>query len=290
MSDMKDKGKVVSCLYPFRGSFYERLGYVTFPVPRKAIFESNNLISIAKQEFDIDIDLMLIGDGFDLYRDYIKVMQKRTHGMAIFKYGDRGQAQRNNQWLAVAKSKEGVEGVMLYNLSGDYPTVYKMRVTRFYYQTSRAKYSMLTWIARHIDQAKSVELFLPTYEHPETWLSDLRIELEPIFFPPMGRIIKLSDFSGMQVGEGQFTAEIIDPHCPWNEGIWKFSTESGLLNIEEGSVADCQLTIQGLSALMYGTHSPEDFEYLGWGVPTSGLIEEMAHMFSVEIPYMHEMF
>jgi len=36
------------CLYPFRESFYERLGYVTFPQPRTARFSPQALLPLLK--------------------------------------------------------------------------------------------------------------------------------------------------------------------------------------------------------------------------------------------------
>ena len=38
LASMRDSGQVLSGLYPFRESFYERLGYVSFPQLRKATF------------------------------------------------------------------------------------------------------------------------------------------------------------------------------------------------------------------------------------------------------------
>ena len=40
---LKNQGYVLSCLYPFRESFYERLGYVTFPQTRQAIIKTTDL-------------------------------------------------------------------------------------------------------------------------------------------------------------------------------------------------------------------------------------------------------
>lgn len=42
-------GAAFSTLYPFRGSFYERLGYVTFPVPKMAKFKPENLSGLLKK-------------------------------------------------------------------------------------------------------------------------------------------------------------------------------------------------------------------------------------------------
>ena len=290
LSAIHQQGQSLSCLYPFRGSFYERLGYVTFPVSRKAIFPPSALEPLAKIELDGEIELLLIGDGFDIYREYLEAHQKRVHGMAIFKYGDEYRAQRNNQWLALAKVKGELVGVMLYDLKGDHPTEFNLRAMRFYYHTSQGKFLLLSWIARHIDQAKRVEIWLPPYEQPETWLADLRVSMEPVFFSPMGRVIDVAKIGGMSTGDGAFSARIVDRLCRWNETVWRFETMDGKLQVSSGKRAECDLDIRGLAALIYGTHDPGDYSILGWGDPGEGVQEIMRKMFPRKVPYLHEMF
>lgn len=287
---IRDMGQPVSCLYPFRGSFYERLGYVMFPVPRKVSFDPICLQSISKHEIEMDFELVVIGDGFHIYREFLKKMQAGKHGMGMFKDFELMPAQRNSQWLLVVRHENKVEGVMLYDLKGDYPTVYKLRATRFYYTTSRAKYSQLSWLARHIDQANNIEINLEPTEYPETWLADLRGNIEPVFFPPMGRVVDVAGLSGLSVGEGEITVEIIDPECPWNNGIWRLVSDAGKLSVTEGTNPGCTLTINGLSGLIYGTHDPADFKFLGWGDPQPEMCSEMRRLTPKLVPYLHEMF
>jgi len=290
MTLMHSTNQIFSTLYPFRGSFYERLGYVTFPVPRKSIFDPTVLTQLVKEELVDNVELMLLSDGYDIYRGYLKKLQMRTHGMGIFEYGDKSSAKRRDQWLAVVKIKGKITGVMLYDIKGEFPTKYTLRVTRFYYDNSQTKFTLLAWIAKHIDQANQVELYLPPYEYPETWLSDLRATMEPVFFPPMGRIITISDIAGMSTAEGSLTVRIRDDQCPWNEGTWKLATTDEGLGVSTGNKAECELSIQGLTALVYGTHDPGDFDYLGWGNPSLSLQSVMREMFPNLVPYLHEMF
>ena len=234
--------------------------------------------------------MTLIGDGFDIYRDYLKRHQANVHGMAIFEHGDRDRAQRNTSWLAMAKVDGEIVGVMLYDLKGEMPTKFKLRAMRFYYHTSQGKYLLLSWIAHHIDQADQVEIWLPPNAQPETWLSDLRVQMEPVFFPPMGRVLDVANIGGMVTGEGGFSARISDPICPWNEGVWRFETVDSKLTVSAGEVEDCKLDIRGLSALVYGTHDPGDFPILGWGEPGADEQGIMREMFARKVPYLHELF
>ncbi|MGD2158789.1 MAG: sterol carrier protein domain-containing protein, partial [Anaerolineales bacterium] len=181
-------------------------------------------------------------------------------------------------------------GLMLYDLRGEKVTNFTMRALRFYYRSGQGKYLLLQWISRHIDQAEEVEIWLPPYEHPGTWLADIRPSFEPAFFAPMGRILDVIDIKGMMVGAGRFSARINDPICPWNEGVWSFESQDGVLQIRKSDRPDCDLNVNGLAALVYGTHNPDEFNLRAWGNPPKAVQEVMREMFPSKIPHLHEMF
>ena len=287
---LNEDGDVLSSLYPFRESFYERLGYVTFPQSRRANFKPGATAALLKAELDGDISLSLMGEGFDAYQQYIKQMQPNTHGMALFTdiEGQREAAQSNRSWLALAKVEDEVEGLMVYQLQGEEIMNFDLRAVRFYYRNSQGKYLLLDWLARHIDQAGKVALWLPSYEQPNTWLADIRPKLEPVFVAPMGRVLNVSGLSGMRTGDGIFSAQVIDEDCPWNNGVWTFDGESGNLVVKPGNNPAFTLTIQGLSALVYGVNAPEDFYIRGWGDPPAQMQSTLWKMFPPKLPYLHE--
>ena len=55
----REAGKPLTCLYPFRPSFYERMGYVTFPLPRKATFEPSALRPLLEADLGGEVERML---------------------------------------------------------------------------------------------------------------------------------------------------------------------------------------------------------------------------------------
>ena len=184
---LRDDGQVFSNLYPFRESFYERLGYVTFPLPRIAKLAPSALLPLMDQDLGGQVELMLIGDGFDIYRDYLSRLRQRTHGMAMFVIGDRAAAQRNRSWMALAKVQDELVGLMLYQIKGDQEThQFLFSAARFYYETSLGRYLLLQWIARHTDQASQAEIYLAPFEQPETWLSNRQVKTESQIRAPMG--------------------------------------------------------------------------------------------------------
>lgn len=286
----RESGKAFSNLYPFRESFYERMGYIAFPLEKVAKLSTSSLHPLLKLHLDGEIELKMIGDAFETYRDYLKKMRDHQHGMGIFDEGDHSAAKRNRFWVAFARIQGKVEGLMIYRLTGDEVAKFNFVAIRFYYQTSQARYLMLNWIARHIDQANRAEIWLPAFENPELWFADLEVKVETAIRPSMTRILDIEKIGGMSVGKGTFSAKIIDPLCPWNDAIWKFESIEGCLQISKTTNADCELTIQGLSALVAGTRSPQDFPIVGWGNPDPNLQAIMREMLPPARPYLHENF
>jgi predicted acetyltransferase len=287
---LREAGFPLTCLYPFRESFYERLGYSTFPLPQVVKFEPPVLSPLLDTDLEGEIEVLESSDHFDRYLEFVRSVQARVHGMCVFDHVDREAVKRYPAWLALAKSNGETVGLMSYRLKGDRPTQFKMEVTRFYYHTSLGRYLLLQWIARHIDQANEVEMTLPAFELPETWLSDLQVKIESATLAPMGRILDVSAISGIPGGSGEFSARITDPFCPWNDGVWRFESRNGALQVSSADTPECELNITAISALIYGTHDPGDFTLRGWGNPSQETIQTMRLMFPAALPHLHEYF
>jgi GNAT superfamily N-acetyltransferase len=285
---LKNEGHILSALYPFRESFYERLGYVTFPQSRQALFNASDLHPLFKMELGGEVELALIGETYDVYLDFIRQMQSKVHGMGLFDDPQKEAAQSNRSWLLQAKVDGEVVGILSYTIKGEEMMNYTLQAPRFYFSNAQGKYLLLEWIARHVDQAGNARIWLPAYEQPNTWLSDINPKLEPVFVAAMGRVLDVAGIGGMEVGPGSFTAEISDSDCLWNNGIWKFENDFGKLKVSPAQSADCNLTIQGLSALVYGVNDPDDFAIRGWGDLSQEMIITLRRMFTPKLPYLHE--
>jgi predicted acetyltransferase len=290
ISAERESGKIFSNLYPFRESFYERMGYVSFPLTKTARLTPLSLSPVLKMDLEGEIRLQYIGETYDTYREYLAEMRQSRHGMALFDIGDRARANQNLLWTAIAEFDGKIEGLMLYRILGEEVTKFNFVASRFYYKTSRARYLLLSWIARHVDQADRVELWLPDDEYPETWLVDIQVKVETTIHAAMSRVLDVEKISGMNVGNGSFSARIIDPLCPWNEGCWHFESYEGKLRTSRISKAECELAIQGLTALIAGIHDPQDIPLRNWGNPDSALQSIQRGMFPRMSPFLHEVF
>lgn len=282
-----EQGHAVSLLYPFRESFYMRLGYATFTQPKKVRFAPAALQPLLKQDLGGEIELVEIAEGFEAYRAFVEKQQQNIHGLGRFTPLVESWLQTTNPyWLAIARVRGEIKAMMLYKIT-DYGA--DMKVEHFWYDDVQGRYLLLEWFARHIDQIKEVELVLPPFEHPETWWSDLDIHITAIN-PPLGRIINIDRLAGLQTGPGSFTARIRDEYCPWNQRTYRFESSDGKLQISESAQADCELSIQALTSLIYGTHEPATFEFRDWGNPSAELQTVMRSMFPAMQPYLHQEF
>ncbi len=281
---MYEAGVPFSTLYAFRESFYTRLGYTTFPQAHIIHFDPSSLVPLLKKDLAGHVELQEATQNFAAHRAFLGQQQRKIHGMALFPH----KAYHNQYWLATALLHDEIAGLMLYQVK-DASNGLQMQVYKFHYDNSQAKYLLLEWFARHADQIKDVELKLPPYELPETWFPDMNITIGSAH-APMARIIDLQKMAGMQSGPGQFSAYVNDVQCPWNSGSYRFETVDGLLHISQSSKTDCHLSIQALSALVYGTHDPETFALREWGNPTPEIQASMRSMFPSALPYLYETF
>lgn len=290
LAEVRAAGAVFSDLWPFRESFYNRMGYVLFPPRMTASFSPEALAPLLKMAFGGTLELLQVGEVVDDVRAFFEAQRACTHGMALFDFLDREKFQSANLWAALVKFDGQVEGLMLYNMVNKEGTGQLLKAEHFFYDTSRARMSLLQWIARHIDQIGGVELNLRLNERPLAWLPDINAKTQTGGWASMGRVLDVRAIGGMHVGSGSFAARISDPLCPFNEGVWRFESHAGTLQVTPGGQPDCDLTIQGLTALVFGTHDPQDLPLLGWGSPPPAAQASLRAMFPLLTPYLHEEF
>jgi len=289
-SQLREEGVGFSTLYPFRESFYERLGYSTWFPPITAEINIHSLAPLLTQDFNAQLEQIELSKGLEQYFDFIKRYQQQTHGMATFTTHAPPDPERHKAWLVTAGIDGELDGVMMYDLQGNDVTRFKFNIYRFYYLSPATRYQFLQWIAMHIDQTSEVSIVLPPYEQPQTWLSDLEVKLSARRISPMGRVLDIEKLNGLPVGEGQFSAEITDPTCPWNEGIWQFTSHNGELTVNKATKSDCTLGIQGISSLVFGNVPPGDFKSRGWGKVPAEVQDQMTNLFPPATPHLHEYF
>lgn len=290
LNKMKEEEQVVSLLYPFKESFYEKFGYITFPQIKTANFSPNSLLPLLLKKIKGKVERHLLKNNFEIYVNSLHDMQKEIHGLAIKPLSALQQIKdKVNLWLAIARVDEKITGFLLYNVRKPFEI---FKVFKFYYKDSNTKYLLLQYLAKHVDQFKEIELEIKPDELIECWFVDSGASVKTKSFAasPMGRIVSVEDLSGMNVGIGDFSAKINDKNCDWNNNAYSFSSDDGVLNVTPTKNYECNLSIQGLSALIYGGYDPYDFYFREWSDASSDVLLRMKKLFPEVLPYIHSGF
>lgn len=290
---MHEREVPITSLYPFRESFYERLGYAAFPTPRYTSFAPSDLAPLLRLPMAASVEQMDMKDGFEVWRAFLEQYQAGQHGFALAALSRAlGNRDHNTSWTAFAREGDEITGAMTFRITG---YTEDLIVPTFYTQTVAARYALLEWLARHVDQVKRVRMHIAPDDYPELWLRDLAPETstkdDELWPSPMGRVLSIAGLRGIPAGEGTITVQLIDDHGPWNTGTWTLSGEGGVLDVTVSTAApDCTLTIQGLSALVFSVQDPLVFTLRGWGDVDADAARTLRSIFPTWVPMLHEQF
>jgi GNAT superfamily N-acetyltransferase len=293
LADRAEAGEPVSALYPFRESFYERLGYAGLPQLRAVTVRPERLGPLLRRALPGSVRLQRIGTGFDEYRGLLREMQGTTHGMAV--RGDNNAARmrdRDELWVALAHGEDGsTAGALTYSITGFNE---ELRAGAMLYRGPADRYLLLQWLARHADQVSTAKVLVPLSEPVDDWFTDLRpdVRTREDYPAPMGRVLSVTGLAGIGAGDGEFVATVRDVTCPWNEGTYRFRGEGGLLSVEPAADPQegCVLTVAGLSALVYSGYDPAALTFRGWGEVPAALHPSIRAVFPPVTPYVYEEF
>lgn len=288
----REMGMPVSTLYPFRDSFYERLGYAGFPKPRYLTLKPETLAPLVRIDKPGTCEQVPMRAGFEEWHAYLEWYQSQTHGFSLKQINNARQWQDANEWwVAFARHEGHIVGAMTFKIT-EYSG--KLIAGTFYTVNSVGRYLLLDWVGRHTDQVKEAIIELRPDDYPEVWFRDLDATVTcgaDLAWPaPMARVVDVSQLGGIGAGTGSVTLDVSDALCPWNNGRFTMRADNGTLVVEEGGDCATPITIQGLSALVFSGHDPADFQFRGWGEPDTKMQADLRTLFPAMTPDMHETF
>ncbi|MCG3220229.1 MAG: GNAT family N-acetyltransferase [Candidatus Heimdallarchaeota archaeon] len=288
---MKENDQGFSTLYPFKESFYERLGYVSFPQIRTAIISAKSLVPLLDLKLDGIVERMSFSEGFEIYKEFLKKIRLRIHGMGVLHDAElERHKDENKMWVVSAKEGNETIGIMTYAITGFWKDI---KIRDFYCKNSLARYLFLQWFALHADQIKNVHIPIKPNEYPETWLNDTfwgeygKIQSREWVPSCMGRVVIVNNLSDLNVGHGKLSVKITDDNCDWNNKTYTFEGKEGKLSVTESIEYECELSIQAISAIVYGCYNLDDFEFKGWAKLTEENKDKIQELFPKIPPYLH---
>jgi len=274
---MKDENIAVSTLYPFKDLFYKKFGYVNAK-PHQFIKINPLMFSRWKE----------LPNGYTLKRINIEegvkeLQQLQEHTVSKFTGGVKRSEDRWNEltkdypsWLVLAYNSENeIEGAMYYDLKGYGDRIFgadnigSMKRIGLFTRTLQARHALFHYLYSHSDQI--IEVYLPIYPHEdniESWIDGfIKTEIHQHFIN-MVRIVNVKQtLQDLPVKfEGSLTIEVNDPFCDWNNGLLtlKVNDNKILPIFSPDETMKVKISIEGLTALVYGLMSVEEVEYFNW--------------------------
>ncbi|BCJ36726.1 hypothetical protein Athai_42290 [Actinocatenispora thailandica] len=264
LADMRDQGQVVSTLYPFRPSFYERFGYAGLAQERRVRIAPAALLPLLRLDLPGEVTLHRQTEVAGEIQRFETELAARVPGMAVYDDPD-GEllATQTPEWAAVARLDGRVTGYLRYTITEHGAD---LDAHRFLYRDPVTRSLLLAWVARHTDQVASAVLPLPPGETPETWTADADLTVETKVAPmtdaaPMARILSVAGLAGIDAGPGELTVRVDDPLIG---GVYSLSG-GGTLTVTPGGTPTAELTGHGLAALVYGALDPAELALRGYG-------------------------
>jgi predicted acetyltransferase len=289
LGEMRDSGHVVSALYPFRSSFYQRFGYASLPKSRRVSFSPAGLAPLLRADLPGEVSLERVKDGFATYREFTLRLLGLWHGFSVFPdFRAHRLRDEDQHWLAVARAGGRVVGAVPYRITG-HDGELLAEVLLATGPLGRAL--LLRFFAGHIDQVTQVTATITPEELPELWVSDLDTVTEaravaPSSNAPMARVLSVAGLAGIAAGPARLAVTVVDD--PFIAGRYLLDGTSGKLDVGrgDGSADGVTLTAAGLAALVYGVLDPDEVVIRGLGSVPAAAAAELRTLFPRRLPFI----
>ena len=298
-ADMRDKGHVVSVLYPFHQGFYAKFGYVrTNPIPRVWLESSalSHLIPLADQAGNgWRYERLRAKDGIDEYKAFLDQLAQHPRRSDYNGYMRDPKLDGDdlpNEHMVLVKQTEGNSGeeqivaAALYKIEKYGDPQGATRVNDCHWIDASARDRLLAFIALHGAGFPKIRMAIPPNINFHSWLSDSTesYDANMSHLPIMVRVMDVAEvLSAIRVRsiapQSSLTFAVIDEICPWVGGTFILTENDGVLSAQRvDESTTLTMTIDGLTALVYGTLSVSEIIYRGWVTGASeteiGLMEE----------------
>ncbi|AFY69202.1 GCN5-related N-acetyltransferase [Thalassoporum mexicanum PCC 7367] len=296
-AQMHRAGQVASMLIPFKPSFYGKFGYVvtnanlevTLPIAAflpyleqgKKLEQSGNPNDLENLEHNWQWQRVKASESWPEFLDFmIKVAPKQHHGLIIPSEMPAPQWRsrlQKRQCILIRHAGELVAAAH-YEINSDFRATNEQRLINIpdlYWSDLAARDMLFSFIARHREQVFSVKLNLPLGTNFQPWFGDVPtpLQVEISRNPYMVRVIDVvGAIANLPASmAGKLTIEVSDQFCDWNQGIYQIWADQGRLrcdrlakDIKDIAAADVIASIEGISALVYGTLPIKALEHKGW--------------------------
>ncbi len=272
---MKKENFDVSALYPFIDTFYSAYGYVNISPFVRMKFDPKYFSRWKNLPEGYSVKRLSHEKGFKYYKEIHNKIVNTIHGSV--KRNEKRWKEYDRPgpgWFVVTFNKNGKpEGVMKYTSKGfsrgfDWTEEGKLRVSEIHTLTPKSRHALYNYLYLHSDQI--VEACLPIYPNQSMmypWLQGYYMtELNPMNIWQARIIDVKSTLDNIAVSyDAQINIRITDKQITENNQTYAIKAHDGKLKVETSKKeAELEMTIEGLSSLVYGVLLTNDLEAFGW--------------------------
>ncbi|NKB17917.1 MAG: GNAT family N-acetyltransferase [Pseudanabaena sp. CRU_2_10] len=276
-SEMHELGMSTSMLIPFKDRFYANLGYVT----SNANLEVKAPIAALRHTLHPEIsgnwyvERVNASSAKDEFLAFMLALApQQHHGITLpINVTDAQWQEQMEKHLCVKIEHDGrLAAIAIYRINSDFRASLSDRlinIRHMYWRSLDARTKLFGFFASHRDQVRYISMDLPLGSNFYQWFQNLTdpCETKVGINAYMVRVVDvekaIADLPAAL--DGKVTMTITDPFCDWNNDTFTIYGQDGKLTTKRTQIQpDAIATIQGISALVYGTLSIEEVEYRNW--------------------------
>ncbi len=289
----------ISCLYPFKFSFYQKFGWKLANINHRYHIETEKFISrpvpdrTVREVFELtdlkEVYANISGKRYNYMvkrteEDWRRKINPKTPGFFFVCY----DADDNPSGYLIARfmeyqppQNEGVE-------HSD-QTIYLQEI---FWCDRKTKQALFNFLKRHMDHRKYVVFSTPDSNILES-LTEAIVKANEVFPGSMIRIVnvKLVLETLDYPKDCEFILNVKDQICDWNNKTFNFSVVGGKLNLEETSKSpDVTIDIGPLSQMVVGLRTASQI-YDSWEIDSSeDMLPILNQLFPSKINFFREFF
>jgi predicted acetyltransferase len=282
LKQMQQEGQFISLLHPFDISFYRKFGWEILSDIKKITIEKVNLIILGAQQGSIKRSTKETHNANIewVYRQY----SRNYMGMLVrdTKWWENHVYDEDSEVAVYYNPSKEAMGYILYNVKER-----KMDVQEMVALNQEARIGLWNFICQHDSMVESVTFNLLVHDPFPYFLHQpkLKIEVQPYF---MARIVNAEEcLKRFQLNQEiePVLLHLDDPFAPWNNGSYLIGAGNvtAIKETEVSQYVDSQqtgihLTINDLSAIMFGYRRPIELYELGNLIGTRQEIDKLEKM------------
>lgn len=306
----RERGDVASALYPFRVTFYEKLGYGLAGEALEYRLPPESLPDAPERR---GVRLVRTGEEWTALRGVYDRWIRGQTGQMERAPEDWARLREGPENAAVVYRTEGgeAEGYAVVRYRPDLPAATRwLEVVEHAWLTPAARSGIHAWLASLGDQHRLLAYRAHPEEHFSERVSEPRLPQGSIpgwelWFPaatqmlgPMFRLLDLpaafAARSAPPEASATVTLEVDDPQLPENRGSWRLRVEGGGMRLERGAGEGdpvLSLPVRTLSRIFIGATSPSRAVAAGEAaLDRAAALDVLDRAFRVPQPWTFERF